>query len=98
MAFICKTRLAMVMSARAKVFMSISIVARRWAWASVSLTRAYVDEFYGKTELSKLKSVEPSERCRAESVSAVPIPLARLYASPQTLLKPTKEWWCRSKI
>lgn len=53
----------------------------------VLITRAYVDEFYEKTELSKLKSVEPSDRCRNRKIEPALVPLARLYRDPQSLFE-----------
>ncbi|MFN8440495.1 MAG: hypothetical protein U0175_07000 [Caldilineaceae bacterium] len=53
----------------------------------VFLQRAYVDEFNGKTELSRMKSVEPSDRCHGQAVRPVSIPLARLYSDPVALFE-----------
>jgi len=50
----------------------------------VEVTRAYVDEFYEKTELSRLKSVRPVNLCGATTVTPVAIPLARLGQPPAT--------------
>ncbi len=50
----------------------------------VELTRAYVDEFYEKTELSRLKSVRPVNLCATTTVTPVAIPLARLGKTPAT--------------
>ncbi len=50
----------------------------------VELTRAYVDEFYEKTELSRFKSVRPVNLCAAATVTPVAIPLARLGKTPAT--------------
>lgn len=51
------------------------------------LQRAYVDEFNGKTELSRMKSVEPSDRCHGQAVQPVSIPIARLYSDPEVLFE-----------
>jgi uncharacterized protein len=48
----------------------------------VEVTRAYVDEFYEKTELSRLKSVLASIRCAPNRVTTTQIPLARLGITP----------------
>ena len=48
----------------------------------VMVTRAYVIEFYEKTELSRLKSITPSDRCPSQTVEAVAIPLPRLGMTP----------------
>lgn len=50
----------------------------------VALTRAYVDEFYEKTELSRLKIISPSDRCPTNTIDPVPIGLARLGEAPAT--------------
>jgi predicted extracellular nuclease len=44
----------------------------------VMVTRAYVTEFYEKTELSRLKSITPSDRCPSQTVQAASIPLPHL--------------------
>ncbi len=44
----------------------------------VLLQRAYVDEFYAKTELSRLKAILPSNRCATATVVPVAIPVATL--------------------
>ncbi|MBX3012768.1 MAG: endonuclease/exonuclease/phosphatase family protein [Caldilineaceae bacterium] len=51
----------------------------------VEVTRAYVDEFYEKTELSRLKSATPSNRCPTLIIPAVTIPLPRLGTNPAEL-------------
>jgi len=48
----------------------------------VELTRAYVDEFYEKTELSRLKSIQATTLCSNNMVATTPIPLARLGMEP----------------
>lgn len=48
----------------------------------VALTRAYVDEFYEKTELSRLKTISQSDRCPTTIVQPAPIGLARLGEAP----------------
>lgn len=44
----------------------------------VALTRVYVDEFYEKTELARLKTITPSDRCSTNTVTPVTITWARL--------------------
>lgn len=48
----------------------------------VHLTRAYVDEFYEKTELSRLKAITPSDHCPNQTVQATAIPLPHLGLTP----------------
>ena len=48
----------------------------------IALTRAYVDEFYEKTELSRLKAISQSDRCPTNTISPTPIGLARLGETP----------------
>lgn len=48
----------------------------------VALTRAYVDEFYEKTELSRLKTISQSDRCPTNTINPAPIGLARLGEAP----------------
>lgn len=48
----------------------------------VMVTRAYVTEFYEKTELSRLKSITPSDRCPSQTVQAASIPLPHLGMTP----------------
>ncbi len=48
----------------------------------IEVTRAYVDEFYEKTELSRLKSVRPVNFCPQPAVEPVAIGLARLGKAP----------------
>ncbi|MCE7982865.1 MAG: hypothetical protein DYG89_16910 [Caldilinea sp. CFX5] len=48
----------------------------------VVVTRAYVTEFYEKTELSRLKSITPSDRCPSQTVQAASIPLPHLGMTP----------------
>lgn len=50
----------------------------------VALTRVYVDEFYEKTELSRLKTISPSDDCPANTVIPVTITWARLGETPAT--------------
>ena len=51
----------------------------------VLLTRAYVDEFYEKTELSRLKTITPSDRCPSRVVQAAVIPLSHLGMTPTAI-------------
>ena len=46
--------------------------------ACVQVTRAFVDEFYEKTELSRLKSVQPSALCTTTAITPVRLPTPRL--------------------
>lgn len=48
----------------------------------VALTRVYVDEFYEKTELSRLKTISPSDDCPTNTVTPVAITWARLGETP----------------
>ncbi len=54
----------------------------------VQLQRAYVDEFYEKTELSRLKRVQPVDYCATSQVQPVVVPLPRLATAPATLYEP----------
>ncbi len=53
----------------------------------ITIERAYVDEFIGKTELSRSKRVTVTDRCSAQLVTAVSIPAARLASDPATLFE-----------
>jgi len=46
---------------------------------------ALIDEFYEKTELSRVKAVEPSNLCRTTSVTPAAFPLLTYGARPQDL-------------
>jgi len=46
--------------------------------ACVQVIRAFVDEFYEKTELSRLKSVQPSALCAAMAITPVLLPTPHL--------------------
>ena len=48
----------------------------------VEVTRAYVDEFYEKTELSRLKSAQVTTLCSRATVTTTPLPRARLGIDP----------------
>lgn len=48
------------------------------------LQRAYVDEFYEKTELSRMKAIVPSNQCTTSTIVPVPIPHPRLGQEPVT--------------
>lgn len=48
----------------------------------IVVTRALVTEFYEKTELSRLKSIIPSDRCPSQTVQAASIPLPHLGMTP----------------
>lgn len=54
----------------------------------IAVTRAYVDEFYEKTELSRFKALLPTNRCANTTVSPAAIPLARLGTAPTVLFEP----------
>ncbi|MEZ4733553.1 MAG: endonuclease/exonuclease/phosphatase family protein [Caldilineaceae bacterium] len=53
----------------------------------ISITRAYVDEFYEKTELSRFKSLLQDNRCSTTSLTPIAIPLARMGSVPTTLFE-----------
>lgn len=53
----------------------------------VQLQRAYVDEFYEKTELSRLKAIYPLDLCPATTVAPMLIPAARLAMTPTLLFE-----------
>jgi hypothetical protein len=53
----------------------------------VRVQRALVSEFYGKTELSRLKSVAPDDACTWKSVAPVRIPLSYYGALPAELFE-----------
>jgi len=53
----------------------------------VYLQRAYVDEFYEKTELSRLKAITPASDCDATPLTPVTIPAPRLGISPTELFE-----------
>jgi hypothetical protein len=48
----------------------------------VAVRGALVDEFYEKTELSRVKAVEPSSLCRDATLAAVALPALRFDESP----------------
>lgn len=48
------------------------------------LQRAYVDEFYEKTELSRMKAILPSTQCATSTIEPVSIPHPRLGQEPVT--------------
>lgn len=54
----------------------------------VQLQRAYVDEFYEKTELSRLKAIRPADLCSVTAVAPMLIPQARLALTPSLLFEP----------
>ncbi|MEZ4861367.1 MAG: endonuclease/exonuclease/phosphatase family protein [Caldilineaceae bacterium] len=54
----------------------------------VQLQRGYVDEFYEKTELSRAKSIQPTLRCPATTITPAPLPPARLGQPPATIFEP----------
>ena len=53
----------------------------------VRLRGAFVDEYYEKTELSRAKSIEPSDACAATPVTPVDLAPARLAANPVDLFE-----------
>ncbi|MFN8487321.1 MAG: endonuclease/exonuclease/phosphatase family protein [Caldilineaceae bacterium] len=55
--------------------------------ACVHLQRAYVDEFYEKTELSRLKAITPATDCGATTLRPVTIPAPGLGISPTELFE-----------
>jgi hypothetical protein len=56
----------------------------------VRLRGAFVDEYYEKTELSRTKSIEPSDACPTADIAPVDIPTARLLQSPAELFEATE--------
>jgi hypothetical protein len=53
----------------------------------IRVQRGYVDEFYEKTELSRVKAILPTNDCPTTAVAPVMIPVARLGASPADLFE-----------
>ncbi|NJN83941.1 MAG: hypothetical protein HC802_17780 [Caldilineaceae bacterium] len=54
----------------------------------VYVTRGLVSEFYGKTELSRIKSVEPVDACGGGQIEPAEIPLPRFRQDPSELFEP----------
>ncbi len=54
----------------------------------VQLQRAYVDEFYEKTELSRMKAVFAATGCASLTITPTPIKNAQLTSAPQTYFEP----------
>ncbi len=44
----------------------------------IEVVRAFVDEFYEKTELSRTKAIQPSTRCAVTAIDPVALPIPRL--------------------
>lgn len=53
----------------------------------VELQRAYVDEFYEKTELSRIKAILPSVRCLSSATIPAVIPAPKLGVDPTILFE-----------
>jgi uncharacterized protein len=51
----------------------------------VLVTRALVSEFYEKTELSRMKTITPDQRCPLTTVTPLPVPLPYFGSSPAEL-------------
>lgn len=54
----------------------------------VQLQRAYVDEFYEKTELSRMKAVLTTTGCTSLTIMPTPIKSAQLTSNPLTYFEP----------
>lgn len=54
----------------------------------IFVQRALVSEYYEKTELSRAKSVLPSDICPTLVIPSVPVPLPAFGSAPETLYEP----------
>ncbi|WP_298980772.1 endonuclease/exonuclease/phosphatase family protein [Caldilinea sp.] len=57
---------------------------------------ALIDEFYDKTELSRVKAIEPSMLCRGRPTPA-PLPTLPYAARPEEMYEPLEGMWVRAE-